>query len=175
MTAMGGLRTLEQAAIGSAMPFKLQLVLPALLLAACQDTGSNGERCSVPLAHWRKQSEGMNHHAIPVHVRLDSLGAATWNGVGVTDSELSTYLDQSRPMDPLPFIILSVQTDTPCDRVLAVRQLMDQRYCHLRWVCGEGSGDSRDWDSVMDLPPPDELRRIEAIADNVAEAAEQSN
>jgi hypothetical protein len=51
---------------------------------------------------------------------------------------------------------------------------MDRRYCSLRWVCGEGSGDSKNWEPVMDLPPPDELRRMEAIADNAAEAAELS-
>jgi len=149
-----------------------QLILLALLLAGCQDVGAYGEQCSTPLGHWRKQSEGMNHHAIPNHVRLDSHGAATWNGVGVSDSELSTYLDQSRPMDPLPFMILSAQADTPCDRVRAVRQLMDRRYCSLRWVCGEGSGDSQSWDSVVDLPPPKELRRLEQQADAVLEAAD---
>jgi len=154
------------------MHIKLQLILAALLLAGCQDAGTYGERCSVPLAHWRKQSEGMNHHAIPVHLRLDSLGAAEWNGVVVTDSELSAYLDQSRAITPLPFIILSAQPDTSCDRVRAMRQLMDQRYCHVRWACGEGSASSRDWHEVMDLPPPAEMRRLEEKADAVAEAAE---
>ena len=117
----------------------------------------------------------MNHHAIPVHVRLDSHGAVTWNGVVVTDPELGVYLDQSRSMNPLPFVILSAQADAPCDRVQVVRRLMDQRYCNLRWVCGEGSGDSRNWNQVIDLPPPDELRRLEAIADNAAEAAERQH
>jgi hypothetical protein len=113
----------------------------------------------------------MNHHAIPVHVRIDALGAVTWNGVPVTDSKLASYLDQSRPMDPLPFVILSAESTTPCDTVHRVRRLMDERYCHLRWVCGEGSGKSEDWDQVMDLPPPEELERLEAIADNAAAAA----
>ena len=157
------------------MAIKSQLILPALFLVGCQKVGTYGEQCSAPLTHWRKQSEGMNHHAIPVHVRLSSQGAATWNGVAVTDSELGSYLDQSRPIVPLPFIILSAQPDTPCDRVRAVRHLMNQRYCSLRWVCGEGSGDSRNWDSVMDLPSPEERRRLEETADNLAAAAERSD
>lgn len=154
------------------MPFKYLVALTAFCLAGCQDAGAYAEHCSAPLAHWRKQSEGMNHHAIPVHVRLDAEGRATWNGKTVTDSELAAYLDTTRPMDPLPFIILSARPETPCNRVEAMRQLMDRHYCQLRRACGEGSGNSRDWDQVMDLPPAPELRRLEQQADAISAAAE---
>lgn len=172
VSAMGGLQTLHQAAIYSAMPIKPQLILPLFCLASCQDAGAYAEQCHAPLGHWRRQSEGMNHHAIPVHVRLDASGAVKWNGENVTDSKLAAYLETSRQMDPLPFVILTAQAETPCNRVQAVRQLMDRRYCHVGWTCGEGSGNSRDWVQVMDLPPPGELRRLGQQADAVLEAAE---
>lgn len=49
---------------------------------------------------------------------------------------------------------------------------MDGEFCHVRWACGEGSGSSRDWDQVMDLPPPGELRRLELQTDAALEASE---
>ena len=172
MSALGGLRTLHLAAIDLGMLPKPLLVLPLVCLASCQDVSAFAEQCPAPLGHWRKQSEGMNHHAIPVHVRLDASGAAKWNGENVTDSKLAAYLETSRQMNPLPFVILSAEAETRCNRVQTVRKLMDRRYCHVRWACGEGSGKSRDWNQVMDLPPPKELRRLGKQADAAREASE---
>lgn len=173
MPALGGLRTLDPTAMTTAMPFKHLAVLTAFCLLGCQDAGAYAEQCNAPPAHWRKQSEGIGHHAIPIHVRLDAEGRARWNGKTVTHSELATYLDKARPMDPLPFIILSARPETPCDRVEAIRQLMEQHFCQPRKVCGEGSGNSRDWDQGMDLRPTPELRQLERQADAVSEAAER--
>lgn len=147
-------------------------ILPFIGLGSCQDAVAYAEQCGAPPAHWRKQSDGINHHAIAFPVQLDAGGGATWNGKAVLDSELAAHLDEVSQFDPLPFVILSARPETPCQRVEAIRRLMNDRYCHLRWVCGEGSGDSKDWEPVMDLPPPEELRRLEALADNIAEAAE---
>lgn len=75
--------------------------IAAFLLASCQDAGSYAEQCHASLDHWRKQSEGMNHHAIPIHVRMDAHGVAKWNGEKVTDAKLVAYLGTARQMNPL--------------------------------------------------------------------------
>lgn len=154
------------------MGYRQGLLVSLLLTAGCQDVGTYGKRCSAPLAHWRKQSEGINHHAISAHVRLASNGSITWNGLKVTQSKLSTLLDESRSMNPSPFIILSAEADTACNRVRAIRTLMDARYCSRHWACGEGSRRSKDWDPIMDLPPPAELDRLGKQADAASRAAD---
>lgn len=144
-------------------------VLVLLALPGCNPVATYDANCSVPLPHWRKQSDGMNHHAVPMHIRLDEKGRANFAGQDVTDAELADVLDKAKPLRPEPFMILSAQPHTPCKRVRAIRQLMDQRYCNRKWACGEGSGVSRDWNPVMDLPSPDALRELDAIADNLVE------
>ena len=64
---------------------------------------SYAAECHAPLAHWRKQAEGINHHAMPIHVRLDERGAAYWDGVEVTDAKLTAYLETSRKLNPNHF------------------------------------------------------------------------
>jgi biopolymer transport protein ExbD len=173
VASLGGLRTLAPTAMTTAMPFKHLVALTAFCLASYQNAGADAEQCSAPPAHWRKQSEGMGHHAIPIHVRLDAEGQAGWNGKTVMDSELAAYLDKARPMEPSPFVILSAQPETSCNRVEAMRRVLEQHYCQLRSVCGEGSGNSRDWDQGMDLRPTPELRQLEQKADAMSEAAER--
>lgn len=88
----------------------------------------------------------MGHHAIPVRIRVNARGEISWNGVAVDKRTFTRYLEEARPLDPLPFLILSADGRAPCDRVKQVRNLMDERYCKLRWACGEGEG---DWQQRM--------------------------
>jgi hypothetical protein len=152
------------------MRFKALALAAFVISGGCANDGTYAAQCSAALAHWRKPSEGMNHHAIPNRIRLDGQGKLYWNRVPIDESTLALYMDQSRPLNPLPFLILSPDEDAPCAAVSRVRALMNERYCNLRWACGEGHG---KWESTMDLPSSEELRRIGAIADNALEAAEK--
>ena len=142
------------------------------LLPSCEKPRTYADQCSTPLPHWRKPSEGMNHHAFPNRVRLDKSGNIYWNGVLIDEPTLDQYMEQQSALNPVPFPMLLADAEAPCGSVERVRTLMDQRLCNIRWACGEGDG---AWEPRMDLPPPDELRRIGEIADDALEAAENSS
>jgi hypothetical protein len=172
---MGGKRTLPWLPSSRTLPVMAHrscMVIPLLaLLLNCDTPRTYAKQCSAPLPHWRKPSEGMNHHAVPIRVRLDQSGTIFWNGTGIDERTLGHYMEESGRLNPVPFPLLLPDAGAPCRSVQRVRALMDERLCNIRWACGEGHG---AWQSRMDLPPPDELRRIEEIADHAADAAENS-
>jgi biopolymer transport protein ExbD len=77
-----------------------------------------------------------------LHVGINGSGGITWNNQAVNERTLARYLDVSRQMNPLPFLILKADADAPCAAVEQVRALMGQRFCKSQVSsCGEGDGE----------------------------------
>ncbi len=81
--------------------------------------------CSLPLSHWRTEKDGITH-LLPFNVvRLDDAGDMTWNKYPISDAHLRTFMQKAGELNPQPQVVLDVASETPCDRVRRVREIMN--------------------------------------------------
>lgn len=95
--------------------------------------------CSVPPGHWGERRIAHLRAVQPVYVGPD--GALLWNRSVITDAVLRRHMMQASAMDPAPQVVLQVAPTAPCDRVRAVRSIMDDApLCKgPHSLCSEGS------------------------------------
>lgn len=118
-------------------------LLMVCLIAACSEAPKNyAESCSVPLDHWGKQRIAHLRDVQPVYVRAD--GSIIWNRDVIPDAALRRHMMRASVMDPAPQVVLQVAPTAPCERVKAVRSMMDEApLCKApHSLCSEGS----DWE-----------------------------
>jgi biopolymer transport protein ExbD len=75
----------------------------------------------------------------PVYVGSD--GSILWNKSLITDATLRDYVAKMSAMDPYPQVVLEVAPAAACQRVAAVRKIIDAApFCHgPHSLCREGS------------------------------------
>ena len=124
------------------------------LLAGCGGEGSYPGQCGVPLAGWRKPTDGYYALAIANHVTLKRDGAIQWNGKGISAQQLAVYSSMLPKMDPIPFTILQIDDGTNCSVVREVREMINNgAKCIGKYGshCGEGA---EPWARIGDVVGP---------------------
>lgn len=81
--------------------------------------------CSTPLAHWGREKDGIGHLRAVQPVYIGSDGSVLWNKAVITDTTLRRYMSQMSILSPEPQAVLDVSPAAACDRVEAVRAIMD--------------------------------------------------
>ena len=60
---------------------------------------------------------------MPVYVGSD--GTVLWNKGAISDVQLRKYMDEVSRLNPVPQVVLEVSPSASCDRVTAIRAIMD--------------------------------------------------
>lgn len=97
--------------------------------------------CSTPLPHWGREQDGIGDLRFVQPVYVGSDGSILWNKALITDATLRDYVAKMSVMDPYPQVVLEVAPAAACQRVVAVRKIIDAApFCHgPRSLCSEGS------------------------------------
>lgn len=117
------------------------MLVIAVSVAACSPSSSADGACRVPLSTWARPQEGIPHLAIVNRVTLRPHDELRWNGVTITETQLQSYLRETRAAPTLPFTIFDADPVSDCATVRRIRQLIDASLTCNRGRCGEG----RDW------------------------------
>lgn len=81
--------------------------------------------CATPLPHWGREKDGVGHLRMVQPVYLGSDGSILWNKAIISDATLRRYMSQMSVMNPEPQAVLDVSPAVVCDRVEAVRAIME--------------------------------------------------
>ena len=81
--------------------------------------------CSTPLPHWGREKDGVGHLRLVQPVYLGSDGSILWNKAIISDTMLRRYMSQMSIMNPEPQAVLDVAPAAACNRVRAVRAIMN--------------------------------------------------
>jgi hypothetical protein len=105
------------------------LFVAVTLTAACigcsRPSQTYSAACSAPLSHWATEKNGIGHHLPVMPVYVGSDGTVLWNKSAISDAQLRKYMVDLSTMNPVPQVILEVSPSTSCDRVRAIRLIMD--------------------------------------------------
>lgn len=81
--------------------------------------------CSTPLAHWGRERDGIGHLRMVQPVYIASDGSILWNKAVISDNKLRHYMSEMSKLNPEPQAVLDVSPAATCNRVEAVRTIMD--------------------------------------------------
>jgi hypothetical protein len=115
--------------------------LLAILASGCNRAPKTyAASCATPLAHWGREKDGVGHLRVVQPVYIGSDGSILWNKDIISDATLRRYMFQMSGMNPKPQPVLDVSPAAACDRVEAVRAIMDAApMCKgPRSICSEG-------------------------------------
>jgi hypothetical protein len=129
------------------------LVAVILLLAGCGDSGTYPKQCGQLLPGWVTNERGFGTLGIASDVRLHKDGRVSFNRKPVTDQQLVEFSRITGEMDPWVFVTVAIDDGASCERVRAVRAIIDKGIgCNgeRRGTCGEGPG---PWPVFGDVPP----------------------
>jgi len=110
---------------------RLHLTLSVVFLAAlgtmgCDQTPKTyASNCSTPLKNWGREKDGIGHLRVVQPIYVASDGSTLWNKVVISDATLRYYMAKMSAMAPEPQIVLDIAPTASCDRVKAVRTIMD--------------------------------------------------
>jgi hypothetical protein len=113
----------------------------AAILAACDGKPRTyAASCSSPLSNWRTEKDGIGHLNVVTPVYVGSDGSVLWNKVAVSDTQLRNYMVELSGLNPVPQVVLEVSPSVSCDRVVAIRAIMDATpACNAQYShCSEG-------------------------------------
>ncbi len=79
----------------------------------------------MPLAHWGREKDGIGHLRVVQPVYIASDGSILWNQRVISDATLRHYMSQMSGMNPEPQAVLDASPSAACDRVAAIRTIMD--------------------------------------------------
>jgi hypothetical protein len=121
--------------------------LPIIFASGCGRVPTTyAAHCSTPLAQWGRESDGFGHMRDVQPVYLASDGSILWNKAIITDNTLRLYMSRMSKMRPEPQVVLDVSPTAKCDRVEAVRTIMNaaSMCAGPHSLCSEG-GNWRQW------------------------------
>ena len=81
--------------------------------------------CAIPLAHWGREKDGIDHLRVVQPIYIGSDGSILWSRVVISDATLRRYMSELSVMSPEPQAVLDVAPAAACTRVKAVRAIMD--------------------------------------------------
>jgi hypothetical protein len=100
--------------------------LLAILPSGCdRATTTYAASCSTPLAHWGREKDGVGHLRVVQPVYVGSDGSILWNKAVISDTTLRRYMYQMSSLNPNPQAVLDASPSASCNRVGAVRAIMD--------------------------------------------------
>jgi biopolymer transport protein ExbD len=126
---------------------RLVLLLAGLATTGCSRTPKTyAANCSTPHAHWGREKDGIGHLRTVQPIYIGADGSTLWNRVAISDATLRRYMAQMSSMNPEPQAVLDVAPAVDCDRVEAVRTIMDAApLCKgPNSLCSEG-GNWKQW------------------------------
>lgn len=119
-------------------------ILAPLLAGACSEANTeslSGTACTPPLAGWPSPHPHLGPGAATYHISLDRDGLVYLNGVRSTPARLPAQLDEIRRLRlrPDPVFILETEMGVSCERLDAVRSIMNRHLqCDRGGHCDEG-------------------------------------
>jgi hypothetical protein len=100
--------------------------LASLLTIGCSRAPDNyASSCSAPREHWGREKDGIGHLRTVQPIYVASDGSTLWNKVVVSDATLRHYMSVMSAMNPEPQAVLDIAPTAACNRVEAVRTIMD--------------------------------------------------
>lgn len=116
------------------------LLLVALTPGCNHQPRTYAANCSTPLPHWGREKDGIGHLRTVQPIYIGSDGSTLWNKAAISDDTFRRYVMTMSDMNPEPQAILEVAPTAACDRVEAVRMIMDATpLCSgPRSLCSEG-------------------------------------
>jgi len=120
--------------------------LASPLTIACSRAQDNyASICSAPREHWGRVKDGIGHLRTMQPIYVASDGSTLWNKVVISDATLRNYMSVMSGINPEPQAVLDIAPTAACNRVEAVRTIMDAApMCkgRIRYAAKEGIGDS---------------------------------
>lgn len=131
---------------------------PVLLLVALAGLSTSGcnpppetyaANCSTPLKNWGREKDGIGHLRMVQPIYLATDGSILWNSEVISDAMLKRYMAKVSVLNPEPQIVLDVAPAATCNRVEAVRAILDAApLCKGQYpLCSEG-WNWRQWPEV---------------------------
>jgi hypothetical protein len=120
---------------------RLTAVLLIAGLSACKETPQTyASSCSIPLSKWRTEKDGIRHLAVVMPVYVGSDGSVLWSKAAISDAQLRKYMLELGGLNPVPQVVLEVSPSASCERVRAIRAIMDATpVCQNQYTrCSEG-------------------------------------
>lgn len=81
--------------------------------------------CSTPRKDWGREKDGIGHLRTVQPIYVASDGSTLWNKVVISDATLRHYMSLMSDMNPEPQAVLDIAPTAACNRVEAVRTIMD--------------------------------------------------
>ena len=98
----------------------------SLVTTGCGRAPENyASSCSTPREHWGREKDGIGHLRTVQPIYVASDGSTLWNKTVISDASLRRYMAIMSEMNPEPQAVLDVAPTAPCNRVEAVRAIMD--------------------------------------------------
>jgi hypothetical protein len=122
-------------------PAVVSAALACLLTTGCNRAPNNyASSCSVPREHWGREKDGIGHLRTVQPIYVASDGSTLWNKVVISDVTLQHYMSVMSDMNPEPQVVLDIAPTAACNRVEAVRTIMDAAPMCKRphSLCSEG-------------------------------------
>lgn len=105
-----------------------RLIALALFLATlgCEKApGTYAANCATPPENWGREKDGIGHLRTVQPIDVASDGSVIWNANLISDATLRRYMLRMSAMNPEPQVVLNVSPAAACDRVRAIRAIMD--------------------------------------------------
>ena len=100
--------------------------LLATFASGCDRTPTTyAANCSTPLSQWGRERNGFGDLRMVQPVYVGSDGSILWNKALISDATLGRYMSRTSVMNPEPQAVLDISPAAACDRVKAVRAIMD--------------------------------------------------
>ena len=118
---------------------KLWTLAACLILSACQrGTETYAAGCSIPLAGWGREADGLYELRPTMPIYLTSDGSLLWNRKAISNPELGRRLNEAASFTVAPQVVLEVAPSAECTRVGAVRDVMNDTQLCRDGGCSEG-------------------------------------
>lgn len=118
----------------------LALALTTTTVGCNEASPTYSAACSTPLSKWGTEKIGIGHLVPVMPVYIGSDGTILWGKNAISDAQLRKYMMDVSGLNPVPQVVLEVSPSTSCDRVRAIRSIMDAApICKGRYSrCSEG-------------------------------------
>jgi hypothetical protein len=111
--------------------------LAVALAATASEAATKPTKCGSPPPSWRTHFALQNATFNRVQVYRD--GSIRWNGKIATSENIADYALISSTMWPTSLIVLYYEEGAPCDRVIAIRTVIDEEgSCAETHACVDG-------------------------------------
>lgn len=116
------------------------------------ELGNYPKGCSKPIAPFRTEKDGLDHHAIVFVVTLLRDNRILLNGEEIEESKLRLVANEANDFSPHPYFVLEIDPGTPCGFVIEHRSKLGKTALCGSGHCAEGR-DPNSWPIRMGPQP----------------------